>query len=79
MLSASQRSTYATTHEGRLDFEPSDFPADRLADFVIDFIEESSDSDRPFFVYYPMSLVHRPLVATPDMPARRAIPTSSPP
>ena len=68
MLSTSQRSTYATTHEGRLDFEPSDFPADRLADFVIDFIEESSDSDRPFFVYYPMSLVHRPLVATPDMP-----------
>lgn len=40
--------------------------ADRLADFVADFI--GRHRDRPFFVYYPMDIVHRPLVATPDRP-----------
>ena len=40
--------------------------ADRLADFVVDFI--GRHRDRPFFVYYPMDIVHRPLVATPDRP-----------
>ena len=37
-----------------------------FADFVCDFIERKSD--QPFFVYYPMVLVHDPFVPTPDSP-----------
>ena len=66
MLLTNQNNTFARTSEGRVDFEPGDFPADRLADFVVDFIGEHRT--RPFFVYYPMDLIHRPLVATPDAP-----------
>ena len=32
--------------------------------FVLDFIEENRE--RPFFVYYPMVLVHSPFLRTPD-------------
>jgi len=35
-----------------------------FADFVCDFIEQNQDE--PFFVYYPMVLVHDPFVPTPD-------------
>lgn len=34
------------------------------ADFVLDFIERKKDG--PFFVYYPMNLVHEPFWPTPD-------------
>ncbi|MCB0632935.1 MAG: sulfatase-like hydrolase/transferase [Saprospiraceae bacterium] len=37
---------------------------DIFSDFVIDFIERKKDE--PFFVYYPMVLVHDPFVPTPD-------------
>ncbi|MCP4510112.1 MAG: sulfatase-like hydrolase/transferase, partial [Fuerstiella sp.] len=37
---------------------------DLLCDFVCDFIERNRQ--QPFFVYYPMVLVHDPFVATPD-------------
>ncbi|MDG2131488.1 MAG: sulfatase-like hydrolase/transferase [Fuerstiella sp.] len=37
---------------------------DLLCEFVCDFIERKRDV--PFFVYYPMVLVHDPFVATPD-------------
>ncbi|MHC5068289.1 MAG: sulfatase-like hydrolase/transferase [Planctomycetota bacterium] len=37
---------------------------DLIRDFVFDFIERHQD--QPFFVYYPMVLVHDPFVATPD-------------
>ncbi|MHC4995248.1 MAG: sulfatase-like hydrolase/transferase [Planctomycetota bacterium] len=36
---------------------------DLLADFICDFIERKKD--QPFFVYYPMVLVHDPFVPTP--------------
>jgi len=39
---------------------------DIFSDFVCDFIDENSE--RPFFVYYPMVLVHDPFVPTPDSP-----------
>lgn len=47
---------------------------DIFADFILDFIEKQQD--QPFFVYYPMVLVHDPFVPTPDSeawsdPARR--------
>jgi arylsulfatase A len=37
---------------------------DIFSDYVIDFIERHKD--KPFFVYYPMVLVHDPFVPTPD-------------
>ncbi|HUT35514.1 MAG TPA: sulfatase-like hydrolase/transferase [Planctomycetota bacterium] len=37
---------------------------DLLHDFVVDFI--ARHKDRPFFVYYPMPLVHGPILRTPD-------------
>jgi len=39
---------------------------DVFCDFVCDFIERKKDE--PFFVYYPMVLVHDPFVPTPDSP-----------
>lgn len=37
---------------------------DLLVDFICDFMERNQE--RPFFVYYPMVLVHDPFVRTPD-------------
>lgn len=37
---------------------------DMFCDFICDFMERNKD--RPFFVYYPMVLVHDPFVPTPD-------------
>ncbi len=43
---------------------------DLLHEFVVDFI--GRHRDRPFFVYYPMVLVHGPILRTPDSPPRSA-------
>lgn len=37
---------------------------DIMSDFVCDFVKRNKEG--PFFVYYPMVLVHDPFVATPD-------------
>lgn len=37
-----------------------------FADYILDFIDRKAD--QPFFVYYPMVLVHDPFVPTPDSP-----------
>lgn len=37
---------------------------DLLHDFVVDFIRQHRDG--PFFVYYPMPLIHGPILRTPD-------------
>jgi arylsulfatase A len=37
-----------------------------FADYISDFIDRKAD--QPFFVYYPMVLVHDPFVPTPDSP-----------
>lgn len=39
---------------------------DIFADYIEDFIGENRD--RPFFLYYPMVLIHNPFVTTPDSP-----------
>ena len=54
------------TSEAERIFLEDTFPPDALFDFVADFITDNRD--RPFFVYYPMHLVHRPFVATPLKP-----------
>ncbi|MCP4508305.1 MAG: sulfatase-like hydrolase/transferase, partial [Fuerstiella sp.] len=41
-----------------------DYGPDLFLKFVTDFIRQHKD--RPFFVYYPMVLVHSPFVRTPD-------------
>ena len=42
------------------------FGPDVYNDFVLEFIREHRDE--PFFVYYPMALVHTPFVTTPHEP-----------
>ena len=50
--------------DGRIiDVEEDDYGPDIFADFLLRFIE--SHRDEPFFVYYPMVLVHSPFVPTP--------------
>jgi arylsulfatase A len=39
---------------------------DIFSNYVCDFIERNSG--KPFFIYYPMVLVHNPFVPTPDSP-----------
>lgn len=54
-------------HNGRLvtrQENANQYGPDLLCDFIEDFIDRSGDD--PFFVYYPMVLVHNPFVPTPD-------------
>jgi arylsulfatase A len=37
---------------------------DIMANFILDFIDRKKE--QPFFIYYPMNLVHDPFVPTPD-------------
>ncbi len=43
-----------------------DYGPDIVSGYVLDFMERNKD--QPFFVYYPMILVHSPFVPTPDSP-----------
>ncbi len=47
-----------------LNLSPEDYGPDIFANYITDFIERKKD--QPFFVYYPMVLVHDPFVPTPD-------------
>lgn len=47
-----------------LETTKEDYGPDLFTKFIIDFIGKNKES--PFFVYYPMVLVHSPFVATPD-------------
>lgn len=46
----------------------SDYGPDIYSRFIMDFIKKSAAQDKPFFAYYPMTLVHSPWVGTPDHP-----------
>jgi arylsulfatase A len=46
-----------------LTTEDDDYGPDIFANYILDFIERKKD--KPFFVYYPMVLVHDPFVPTP--------------
>ncbi len=48
----------------RLEGLEDAYGPDIVSDYAIDFIERNKD--RPFFLYYPMLLVHEPFVPTPD-------------
>ncbi|MCA9075979.1 MAG: sulfatase-like hydrolase/transferase [Planctomycetaceae bacterium] len=45
-------------------FDANDYGPEVCADSLIDFMKQHKD--QPFFVYYPMILVHSPFVPTPD-------------
>lgn len=47
-----------------LSLTEEDYGPDVFSDFVVDFIERKKE--QPFFIYYPMVLVHDPFVPTPD-------------
>jgi len=49
---------------GKTRIDEEGFGPDRDQAFALDFIERHRD--RPFFLYYPMVLVHDPFVPTPD-------------
>lgn len=46
---------------------------DVFADFICEFIDKHANE--PFFVYYPMVLVHNPFVPTPDSPEWESLET----
>ena len=41
-----------------------DYGPDIFTDFIVNFINKNKDD--PFFIYYPMALVHDPFLPTPD-------------
>jgi arylsulfatase A len=47
-----------------VDYNDGEFSSDLFVDFLGDFMEENREE--PFFVYYPMALVHCPFSPTPD-------------
>jgi len=48
----------------RLETGPDDYGPDIFCNYILDFIDRNRNE--PFFVYYPMVLVHEPFVPTPD-------------
>ena len=47
-----------------LDRNIDDYGPEVFANYILDFINRKKDE--PFFIYYPMVLVHNPFVPTPD-------------
>ncbi len=58
-----QTSTYVQNGETR-DLPEDVYLPDLMHDFLVDFM--TRHKDRPFFIYYPMSHMHGPIVPTPD-------------
>ncbi|WP_117882788.1 sulfatase-like hydrolase/transferase [Aureibaculum luteum] len=50
-----------------LTTEEVNYGPDLFSNYILDFIERKKD--KPFFIYYPMVLVHDPFVPTPDSEA----------
>ncbi|GJM29430.1 MAG: arylsulfatase [Cyclobacteriaceae bacterium] len=57
--------TVETSNEGLITLE-SGYGPDVFVDFIQAFITENKE--QPFFVYYPMCLVHDPFLPTPESP-----------
>lgn len=47
-----------------LDRKLDDYGPDIFSDYILDFMDRKKE--KPFFIYYPMVLVHDPFVSTPD-------------
>lgn len=65
-------------HNGRFltkQMNQGKYGPDMFCDFVCDFMERNRNE--PFFVYYPMVLVHNPFVPTPDTIGDQPIETAN--
>lgn len=51
-------------------YEDDDYGPTVVNQFLLDFISENKE--QPFFVYYPMILVHNPFLPTPDSDPKRS-------
>ena len=51
-------------NEKKIDTSINDYGPEIVSDYIVDFINEHSNS--PFFIYYPMMLVHDPFLPTPN-------------
>jgi len=52
--------------DGELKTAKGKYGPDIWVDYINDFVSE--ESDKPFFVYYPMALPHWPMTPTPESP-----------
>ncbi len=55
-----------TQNKEMLKTSADDYGPDIVSDYIVDFI--GRNKSRPFFIYYPMMLVHSPFQPTPDSP-----------
>jgi len=51
-------------NEKKIDTSINDYGPEIVSDYIVDFINEHNNS--PFFIYYPMMLVHDPFLPTPN-------------
>ena len=51
-------------NEKKIDTSIDDYGPEIVSDYIVDFINKHSNS--PFFIYYPMMLVHDPFLPTPN-------------
>jgi len=58
------QTTYYTQNGKERDLPEGKHLPDIMHNFIADFIERHKD--KPFFLYYPMSHIHGPIVPTPD-------------
>jgi arylsulfatase A len=59
-----QQTTYYTVNGVRKNLKAGVYLPDVMHQFAVDFI--TRHKDQPFFLYYPMSHIHAPIVRTPD-------------
>jgi len=64
-----QTPTYTVNGEQK-DLPEGTYLPDLMHDFCVDFM--TRHRDRPFFLYYPMSHIHAPIVRTPDSTGGKA-------
>ena len=59
-----EQTTHYTVNGKQQDLPEGKYLPDIMHQFVVDFI--ARHKDQPFFLYYPMSHIHGPIVRTPD-------------
>jgi arylsulfatase A-like enzyme len=52
--------------DGELKHAPGKYGPDIWVNYINQYIVDQHDSDKPFFVYWPMALPHWPMTLTPD-------------
>ena len=60
----SEQSPYYTVNGKRQELKEGEYLPDLMHKFAVDFIDQHKD--KPFFLYYPMSHIHGPILRTPD-------------